>query len=155
MQLLDRGVHVRAIVRSAQRLPPGAAERPGLVVVEGDRTAVPLDRSAAAGRTGPAHPHEQRLGQPPGGPRATAWRDRAGTGHRFVRWVVVRPDTLLEGEVTGYSLHGALVDGLFKPGSTNMANVAHFMCELATDPDTWDEWSGRLPVVVNSGGNPR
>ncbi len=44
------------------------------------------------------------------------------------------------------------MSSLFKPDSTNMANVAHFMCELATDPKTWDDWKGKLPVVVNGGG---
>ena len=30
-----------------------------------------------------------------------------------------------------------------------MANVAHFMCELATDRRTWARWQGKLPVIVN------
>ncbi len=43
-----------------------------------------------------------------------------------------------------------LVSSLFKPDSTNMANVAHCMCELATDPKMWNDWKGKLPVVVNA-----
>ena len=35
-QLLGRGVRVRAIVRSAERLPAGAAEHPDLTVIEAD-----------------------------------------------------------------------------------------------------------------------
>jgi hypothetical protein len=31
-----------------------------------------------------------------------------------------------------------------------MANVAHFMCELTTDPEVWAAWRGRLPVIVNA-----
>jgi ferritin-like protein len=31
-----------------------------------------------------------------------------------------------------------------------MANVAHFMCELVTNPETWTDWKGKLPVVVNA-----
>jgi hypothetical protein len=42
------------------------------------------------------------------------------------------------------------VNSLFAPGSTNMSNVAHFMCELVTDPKTWADWKGKLPVVVNA-----
>ena len=68
----------------------------------------------------------------------------------LVQWVAVRPDTLLEGDVSEYSLHATLVSSLFKPASTNMANVAHFMCDLTTDPPTWDRWVGRLPVIVNA-----
>lgn len=73
-----------------------------------------------------------------------------GAKHAFVQWVVLRPDTLLEGEVTEYTLHEGLVNGLFAPGSTNMANVAHFMCELVTSPKAWDSWKLKLPVVVNA-----
>ena len=52
----------------------------------------------------------------------------------------MRPDTLLDGDVTEYALHDGLVSSLFRPDSTNMANVAHFMCELVTDPEVWAEW---------------
>jgi hypothetical protein len=78
-------------------------------------------------------------------------RQAVGTGHPFVEWVVVRPDTLLPGETSGYTLHAGLVNGLFAPGRTTMANVAHFMCELVTDPRVWEEWKGRMPVIVDTG----
>jgi nucleoside-diphosphate-sugar epimerase len=73
-----------------------------------------------------------------------------GVDDPYVQWAVVRPDTLLDGDVTEYVLHEGLVSSLAKPDSTNMANVAHYMCELATDPKVWDDWRGKLPVVVNS-----
>ena len=76
--------------------------------------------------------------------------ERIGPGHALVQWAAVRPDTLLEGDVTAYTLHEGLVNGLFAPGSTNMANVAHFMCELATDAGIWSAWRSRLPVIVNA-----
>ena len=44
-----------------------------------------------------------------------------------VQWVVVRPDTLVDGSLSQYALHENLVSSLFKPDKTNMANVAHFM----------------------------
>jgi len=76
--------------------------------------------------------------------------EKFGPDHAFVQWAVVRPDSLLEGEVSEYATHEGLVNGLFAPGSTNMANVAHFMCELATNPKTWADWKGKLPVIVNA-----
>ena len=82
-------------------------------------------------------------------PRTSSCR-RIGTDNPFVQWVVVRPDTLLEGDVSEYVLHEGLVSSLAKPDATNMANVAHFMCELVTNPKTWDEWKGTLPVIVNA-----
>lgn len=81
--------------------------------------------------------------------------DSIGTGNSFVQWVAVRPDTLLEGDVSQYALHEGLVSSLFAPASINMANVAHFMCELATNPTTWDEWKGKLPVIINAGTSMR
>jgi hypothetical protein len=67
----------------------------------------------------------------------------------LVQWAVVRPDTLLEGEVFDYAVHEGLVNDLFAPGQTNMANVAHFMCELATSSKVWADWQGKYPVIVN------
>jgi uncharacterized protein YbjT (DUF2867 family) len=76
-------------------------------------------------------------------------QERLGPASPFVEWAVVRPDTLLEGEVAPYTAHEGLVNGLFAPGQTRMANVAHFMVELATDPGTWAAWKGKAPVIVD------
>ncbi len=73
-----------------------------------------------------------------------------GTDDPFVRWVTVRPDTLLKGDVSEYVLHEGLVSSLVRPDSTNMANVAHFMCELVEDPALFDNWAGKMPVIVNA-----
>jgi hypothetical protein len=73
-----------------------------------------------------------------------------GADDPIAQWVAVRPDSLKEGDVTEYALHEGLVDSLFHPGETNMANVAHFMCELATDAEAWSTWRGKLPVIVNA-----
>jgi hypothetical protein len=77
--------------------------------------------------------------------------EKIGSDHPFVQWAIVRPDSLLEGEISQYALHEGLVNGLFAPGRTNMANVAHFMCELVTNPKTWADWKGKLPVITNAG----
>jgi hypothetical protein len=75
---------------------------------------------------------------------------RIGPAHPHLQWAVVRPDTLLEGEVSAYAVHQGLVDGLFAPGQTRMANVAHFMCELVTDAAAWERWRGKAPVIVDA-----
>jgi hypothetical protein len=76
--------------------------------------------------------------------------EKIGPGNAFVEWAIVRPDSLLEGEISEYALHEGLVNGLFAPGRTNVANVAHFMCELVTNPKTWAAWKGKLPVITNA-----
>jgi uncharacterized protein YbjT (DUF2867 family) len=220
-QLLDRGVPVRAIVRSADRLPPGVAGHPALEVVEasllslGDETLRHHLRDcravicclghvlSARGIWGPPRDlvtratarvcrgiEALRPAAPvkvvvmssvsvnrPGGldvrrgrlERALVWLVRAllppamdnqraadfleariGLEHPFVQWATVRPDALVEGEVTGYQLHEGLVGSLARPGRTTMANVAHFMCELVTSPAAWEAWKGKQPVIVNA-----
>ena len=76
--------------------------------------------------------------------------EKIGPANPFVQWAVVRPDSLLEGEISEYTLHEGLVNSLFAPGRTRMANVAHFMCELVTNPETWSAWRFRLPVIVDA-----
>jgi len=78
-----------------------------------------------------------------------------GANHPFVQWAVVRPDSLLPGDVSPYAVHEGIVSSLFAPGATNMANVAHFMCELVTNPRTWADWKAKLPVIINAAGSRR
>jgi hypothetical protein len=73
-----------------------------------------------------------------------------GSSDPLLEWVVVRPDTLLDGGASRYAVHQSLVGSLFAPGKTNIENVAHFMCELVTEDRVWAAWKGRLPVVVNA-----
>ena len=220
-QLLGRGVRVRAVVRSAERLPAGVVDDPHLTVVVADLVSLSdeqvteqVDGSDAVicclghaasvqGVFGSPRDlvcrsvervyraiRELRPAQPvklilmstvsvnrPGRldtrrgrfERACVWairglvppsrdnqraadflHDVIEAGDPFAQWVAVRPDTLKEGDVTEYALHEGLVDSLFRPGETNRANVAHFMCELATDPEAWTTWRGKLPVIVNA-----
>lgn len=75
-----------------------------------------------------------------------------GTDNPYVEWVAVRPDTLKDGDVTEYRTSPELTASVFRPDQTNMANVAHFMCELATDAATWKKWRFRMPVITNAAG---
>lgn len=221
-QLLDRGIGVRAIVRSRAKLPPHVAGHPGLTVVEasllslGDEelqqqvrgcdaivsclghvislkgifgsprdlvTRATTRLCRAVEMTQPPAPvrfilmssvsvnRPGRLDTRRGSFERTFLRvlcavlppakdnqraadflfEKIGPNSAFVHWVAVRPDSLREGEVSAYTSHEGLVNSLFAPGSTNMANVAHFMCELVTNSETWAIWRGKLPVIVNAG----
>jgi uncharacterized protein YbjT (DUF2867 family) len=219
-QLLERGTSVRAIVRSADRLPEGVSDAPGLTVVEVELLSLSDDclrdlvRDCDAvisclghsitlkGVFGPPHDLVTRamtricraiealrlvkpvkfilmssvsVNQPAGRDARRGWFEKAvvatlrgvvppakdnqsagdflcrgiGTASQFLEWVAVRPDTLRDGLVTDYSLHDSLVSSLFRPDSSNRANVAHFMCELVYNPQLWDQWRFALPVVRN------
>lgn len=220
-QLLARGASVRAIVRSASRLPNGAAGHPNLAVTEADLTAMsdadlldhlkgcdavvsclghpttpggilgpPHDLVARAVRRvvqaaetlAPAYPLRlvlmssvsvNRPGRldvrrsagaramlaviralvPPAKDNQAAadfLMGHAGSVSPYVEWVTVRPDTLVEGDVSEYVVHEGIVATLAKPDDTAMSNVAHFMCELVCDGATWRTWRGKLPVIVNA-----
>lgn len=77
--------------------------------------------------------------------------DAIGPDHPAVQWVVVRPDTLVDGDTGPYTVHEHLTNPLRAPAHTAMANVAHFLAELATDRATWERWRGRAPVIVDAG----
>lgn len=220
-QLMGRGVAVRAIVRSADRLPVDVRGHQLLEVVEADLLSMPtadlvrhLDGCAAVvsclghtisvrGVLGPPYDlvhHAVRQvrdaieASPPPEPvrlvlmgsvsvnQPERADTRRGAGQRaflaglrlvlppsrdnqraadflarevgpddpHLQWVVVRPDTLKEGDVDEYVVHDAIVSSLFHPDHTRMANVAHFMCELVTDDATWQRWRGRMPVLVDA-----
>jgi uncharacterized protein YbjT (DUF2867 family) len=229
-QLLGRDARVRAVVRSAERLPAGVVDDPRLTVIEADLLSLsdkqvrglvdgcdvvisclghtisaqgvfgrPRDlvarsvervyraarelRSAQAAQPEASAPPVRLILMSsvsvnrPGGldarrgrfERACVWalrglvppsRDNQRAAdflHDVIedsdvhaQWVAVRPDSLREGDVAEYALHEGLVDSLFRPGETNRASVAHFMCELATDPEAWATWRGKLPVIVNA-----
>jgi uncharacterized protein YbjT (DUF2867 family) len=220
-QLLDRGISVRAIVRSGGRLPPDVAKNPNLTVIEASLLSLPDDElqrhlggcDAVVSCLGHVLSLKGIFGPPrdlvtrattrlcrgiealaPAAPvkfilmssvsvhrpkgqdtrrgsfeRALLWMlrgvlppakdnqraadfllEKIGQNNAYVQWAVVRPDSLLEGEVSGYALHEGLVNSLFTPGSTNMANVAHVVCELVTSPKTWADWKSKLPVIINA-----
>jgi nucleoside-diphosphate-sugar epimerase len=72
-----------------------------------------------------------------------------GEENPYVEWCTVRPDTLVDEEVTEYELHPGLTRGLFDSAKTSRANVAHFMCELLS-ADTWRKWKFKLPYITNN-----
>jgi hypothetical protein len=219
-QLVGRGISVRAIVRSARKLPALTAVSPDIAVVEGSLLSLSDDdlqrhvRGCDAvisclghvlslvGVLGPPYDLVTRATTKlcraiealkpekpvkfilmtsvsvnhPGGldtrrgnlEKVFVWMLRGvlppardnqraanflhegiGPSNPFVQWVTVRPDTLLEGDASEYTLHEGLVSSVFAPDRTSMANVAHFMCELVTNPKAWEAWKGKLPVIIN------
>eukprot|EP00435_Cladocopium_sp_Y103_P008492 s4353_g2.t1 len=67
-----------------------------------------------------------------------------------IEWCAVRPELLIDGEVTQYELHESLVCSIFSAGQTTRANVAHFMCELVQDPSVWQKWNKKFPLIYNA-----
>jgi nucleoside-diphosphate-sugar epimerase len=78
-------------------------------------------------------------------------RTRIGQNDTQIEWAAVRPDGLIdESEPTDYELHPSPVrSAIFDAGVTSRINVAHFMVDLITDDNTWNNWKGQMPVIYN------
>jgi len=73
-----------------------------------------------------------------------------GKDNASIEWVVVRPDDLIEGDVTDYEVHNKPKPGcLFGVGQTTRANVAAFMVDLIINDDTWKKWIYEMPMPQN------
>ena len=78
-------------------------------------------------------------------------RSKIGQKDKLIEWVAVRPDGLTdEDEVTPYEVHPSPIrSAIFDPGQTSRINVGHFMADLITNDNTWQQWQGQMPVIYN------
>ncbi len=78
-------------------------------------------------------------------------RINIGQSNRYIEWVAIRPDSLVnEKKITEYELYPSPIrSALFNPGKTSRINVGHFMADLITNDDVWNEWKGQMPVIYN------
>lgn len=68
-----------------------------------------------------------------------------------IGWVAVRPDSLVNhDEESPYDVCDSPVRSpIFNAGQTSRINVSHFIAELATDDETWENWKCKTPVIYN------
>lgn len=80
-------------------------------------------------------------------------RTHIGQNHDRIQWSAVRPDSLINlDEVTAYDIFPSPTrSAIFNPGKTSRINVAHFMAELVTQDEIWQQWQGQMPVIYNRG----
>jgi len=82
---------------------------------------------------------------------ATYLSDVIGENNSKIEWIAVRPDTLINDDnVSEYEI----VDSpkrspVFDAGKTCRINVAHFMVDLLLNPDLWNNWKFKMPVIYN------
>jgi len=74
-----------------------------------------------------------------------------GQNNKFIEWVAVRPDSLInEDNLTEYELYPSPARSpLFNPGKTSRINVGNFMAKLLLEVDLWNNWKGQMPVIYN------
>ena len=69
-----------------------------------------------------------------------------GKDKGWAEWVVVRPDDLIEGDVSDYEVLKKPKLGLFASGQTTRSNVATFIVDLIINDETWKKWNYCMPV---------
>jgi nucleoside-diphosphate-sugar epimerase len=78
-------------------------------------------------------------------------RVQIGQNNKFIEWVAVRPDGLINDlEVSDYEIYTSPIrSAIFNPGKTSRINVGHFMASLISDSSLWNKWKGQMPVIYN------
>ena len=78
-------------------------------------------------------------------------RTEIGQKDGAIEWTAVRPDGLTnEDTVTAYELHPSPIrSAIFDAGKTSRINVGHFMADLITEDEVWNNWKGQMPVIYN------
>lgn len=75
-----------------------------------------------------------------------------GKQNPYVEWSSVRPDSLIDADVSSYDITASPVTGILSGRPTSRANVAHFMTQLIEDEPLWNTWKFGAPVIMNSQG---
>lgn len=73
-----------------------------------------------------------------------------GRDNKYVEWCSVRPDSLINAQVSPYEIKESPTTGIFTGRPTTRSNVAHFMTELIENTELWNTWKFRMPVIMNS-----
>lgn len=78
-------------------------------------------------------------------------RKYVGNDNEFIKWTVVRPDTLVNDNVRSdyFVLPSPARSPVFNPGRTSRINVGNFMSDLITNDKIWEKWEGKMPVIYN------
>ena len=73
-----------------------------------------------------------------------------GKENKNIEWCCVRPDSLINAEVSPYDITESPTTGILNGRSTTRSNVAHFMTELIENAELWSTWKFKMPVIMNS-----
>ena len=78
-------------------------------------------------------------------------RTKIGQNDNTIKWVVVRPSSLIDEEdVSEYKTHSSPTrSAIFNDGKVSRVNVAAFMNKLIADQNLWEKWKGQMPVIYN------
>jgi hypothetical protein len=72
-----------------------------------------------------------------------------GKCNKYIEWCSVRPDTLINAEISPYEISESPTTGIFTGRPTSRSNVARFMTELIGSSELWNRWKFKMPVIMN------
>jgi hypothetical protein len=73
-----------------------------------------------------------------------------GKENKYLEWCIVRPDSLIDADVSQYDTTESPTTGIFSGRPTTRSNVAHFMTKLSEDNALWSKWKFKMPVIMNT-----
>ena len=73
-----------------------------------------------------------------------------GENNDHIEWCSVRPDSLINADISPYEITQSPVTGIFTGRPTSRDNVAHLMVALIESATLWTEWKFRMPVIMNN-----
>ena len=75
-----------------------------------------------------------------------------GQKDNAIEWTAVRPSALIDEEsASEIEVYPSPKKSILKDGQISRINVGHFMADLITNNDIWNEWKGQMPVIYNKG----
>ncbi len=76
--------------------------------------------------------------------------ENIGKNSHHIEWCSVRPDSLIDAEISPYEIEKSPVTGILSGRPTSRANVASFMVELIENVNVWSDWKFQMPVIMNA-----
>lgn len=90
--------------------------------------------------------------QPDNEQAAEYLRTQIGQDDKAIEWVAVRPSSLIdEDKPSEIEVYPSPTRSILKDGQISRINVGHFMADLITDDEIWQQWKGQMPAIYNKG----
>lgn len=75
-----------------------------------------------------------------------------GQNDKAIGWAAVRPSSLIdEDKASEIEVYPSPTRSIVNDGKISRINVGHFMADLITNDELWQQWKGQMPVIYNKG----
>jgi hypothetical protein len=75
-----------------------------------------------------------------------------GQNDKAIEWAAVRPSSLIdEDKASEIEVFPSPTRSIVNDGQVSRINVGHFMADLITNDELWQQWKGQMPAIYNKG----